>query len=99
MKLRFKIAACILLMLFAAMSLAAVLGDLGVIPTAAMEGYVLRTCGGYIAVYSSADAQTPREITAIRVDGLPLGDQLELARGVEAGDYGAVLRLLEDYGA
>lgn len=99
MKLKFKIAACILLMLFAAMSLAAVLGNLGVIPTAAMGGYVLRNCGGYIGIYGSAEEDYPRELTNIRVDDLPLGDQLELARGVEARDYSAVIRLLEDYGA
>jgi len=96
---RVKVAACILLMLFAAMAAAAVLGDLGVIPAASMGGYVLRDCGGYIGIYGAADDTVPREMTDIRVDRLPLGDQLELARGVEAGDYGAVIRLLEDYGA
>ena len=46
MKQRIKIGACVLLMVFAALSLAAVLRDLGMIPAAAMEGYVLRDCGG-----------------------------------------------------
>ncbi len=99
MKEKWKVAACLLLVLFAAMSLAAVLGDLGAIPAAAMEGYVLRECNGVIGVFSSMDVEKPRELTDIRVDGLPLGDQLELARGVEAADYGAMVRLLEDYGA
>ena len=86
-------------MLFAAMSLAAVLGDLGMIPVAAEESYMLRNCGGYIAVYSAMDDKTPRMYTDIRVDALPLGDRLELAHGVAAADYGTVLRMLEDYGA
>lgn len=99
MKQRIKIGACVLLMVFAALSLAAVLRDLGMIPAAAMEGYVLRDCGGYIGVFGAGDEEHPRELTNIRVDGLPLGDRRELEQGVPAADYSTVLRLLEDYGA
>ena len=100
MKLRIKVALCLLLILFAAMSLAVVLGSLGVLPVAAAgETYVLREYDGYIGVFYPGDAEAPSAVTDIRVKELPLGDRMELAAGVSVSDYGAVLRLLEDYGA
>lgn len=100
MKLRVKVALCVLLALFAAMSLAAVLGSLGAIPASAeSEAYLLREYRGSVAVFRAADIERPVQVTNIRVAELPLGDRTALAAGVSASDYGAVIRLLEDYGA
>lgn len=99
MKLKVKIALCVLLAVFAVISLTAVLGSLGVIPvSAAGQSYMLREYDGFIGVFSPADAETPMTVTDIRVRALPLGDQIELRAGVNVSDYGAVVRLLEDYG-
>ena len=100
MKRNGKIALCILLMVFACVSLAVVLGSLGVLPAGAMgPGYLLREVDGRIGVFYPADAEMPTMLTDIRVRDLPLGDRLELSSGVRVSDYGAVARLLEDYGA
>lgn len=100
MKLRVKVALCIMLAVFAAMSLAAVLESLGAIPASGGgEGYLLREYGGYIAVFRPPEAVSPAYVTEIRVRDLPLGDRTELASGVTASDGAAVARLLEDYGA
>ena len=100
MKRNVKIALCLLLAVFACVSLAAVLGGLGVLPAGAMgPGYLLRDVDGRIAVFYPADAEAPIMLTEIRVRDLPLGDRLELTSGVRVSDYGAVSRLLEDYGA
>ena len=97
---RTKIVLCVLLAAFAAVSLASVLGSLGVLPAGAMgETYLLRNVDGRIGVFCPADAETPAMVTDIRVRDLPLGDRLELTSGVRVSDYGAVARLLEDYGA
>ena len=97
---RMKLLLCALLAVFALASLAAVLGTLGVLPAGAMqESYLLRSVDGRIAVFSPADADEPSMLTDIRVSGLPLGDRIELTDGVTVSDYGAVARLLEDYGA
>ena len=95
-----KIVLCILLMVFAGVSLVVVLGSLGVLPAGAMgTGYLLRDVDGRIGVFFPADADTPAILTDVRVRDLPLGDRLELTAGVHVSDYGAVARLLEDYGA
>lgn len=100
MKLRVKVALGLLLALFAAMSLAAVLGSLGVVPAAAEgEPYLLREYQGNVAVFRPDSGERPVQVTDIRVAELPMGDRAELAAGVSASDYGAVVRLLEDYGA
>ncbi len=97
---RMKVILCVLLAVFAAASLAAVLGSLGVLPVGAMgETYELRIVDGRIGVFTPADAETPAVITDIRVSDLPLGDRVALTAGVSVSDYGAVTRLLEDYGA
>lgn len=100
MKQTVKIALCVLLTLFAFASLAAVLGSLGVLPAGAMgTGYLLKDVDGRIGVFYPADAETPTMLTDVLVRDLPLGDRLELTAGVRVSDYGAVTRLLEDYGA
>ena len=103
MRLRLKVALCVLLVIFAAMSLISVLSGLGVLPTAAPASadgaYLLREWEGYIAVFCPPGAETPTTITDIRVRSLPLSDRLSLTGGVSAADYREVVRLLEDYGS
>ena len=100
MKRNVRLALCLLLALFAAASLAAVLGSLGALPAGVVgETYLLREVDGVIGVFYPADAAEPSVLTDIRVRDLPLGDRLELITGVSVSDYGAVARLLEDYGA
>ena len=103
MKLRLKIVLCVLLMVFAAMSLGAVLAGLGLLPepapASADAAYVLRNWEGYVGVFCPPQADTPTTVTDIRVRDLPLSDRLALTAGVSAADYGQVVRLLEDYGS
>ena len=100
MKRKAKLILCVLLAVFAAASLAAVLGSLGALPAGAMgQNYLIKEVDGRIGVYYPAGAEEPAMLTDIRVRDLPLGDRLELAAGVSVSDYGAVARLLEDYGA
>ena len=103
MKLRVKIALCVLLMIFAGLSLLAVLTNLGVLPevapTSAEAVYELRPWEGFVAVFSPPGAETPTTMTDIRVQDLPLADRLTLAGGLGVADYNEVIRLLEDFGS
>ena len=104
MKLRVKLILCLVLVLFAAASLLAVLGDLGLLDRddvlpAEQTGYALRTWEGHLAVFSPPSADSPAQVTAVRVHMLPLPDRLALTRGVAAADRESLARLLEDYGA
>ncbi len=104
MRLRIKIALCVLLVIFAGISLLAVLGRIGVLPAlaapASADGaYLLREWEGYVGVFCPPDADRPATVTDIRVRDLPLTDRLALAGGVSAEDYRDVVGLLEDYGS
>lgn len=100
MKHRWKVLLCVLVAVFALVSLATVLGDLGVIPALAQtDAYLLKEYDGRVGVYYPADAAEPVMVTDIRLSDLPLADRFELITGVGASDYSAVVRLLEDYGA
>lgn len=100
MKLHLKIVLCVALALFAAASLAAVLGGLGAVPASAEEEcYLLRDSGGYVGIFCPVDAEEPSERTDIRVAGLPAEDQQMLRDGVCVSGREALARLLEDYGA
>ncbi len=103
MKPRLKIVLSVLLVAFAAVSLLAVLADLGVFPeaepAAAEGGYSLRTWKGYVGVFCPPEADSPTTVTDIRVRDLPLSDRLALSGGVPAEDYAQVVRMLEDYGS
>ncbi len=101
MKLKVKILLTALLALFAAVSLMAVLSDLGVLGTAEpadvpLGAYMLRSWDGYVGVFCPPGADEPTTVTDIRVGDLPLADRLALAGGVAAEDYGQVVRMLED---
>ena len=104
MRLRLKIVLCVLLVLFAAISLISVLTGLGVIPVlaapASAEGaYLIREWKGYVGIFCPPSSDAPTTVTDIRVRDLPLADRLALIAGVSAEDYPEVVRLLEDYGA
>ena len=100
MRLRVKVILCVLLLVFAAVSLAAVLADLGVLPRAepaqAEGAYGLREWEGFVGVFSPPEADSPAIMTDIRVRDLPLSDELALAVGITVPDYEQVVRLLED---
>ena len=101
MKLWIKLALCLLLMLFAAASLLAVLDDLGLVGREDVlpeqdAGYALRDWQGRLAVFSPPGADTPAQVTDVRVRMLPLTDRLALRRGVAAADRESLARLLED---
>ena len=104
MKLRLKIALCVLLVIFAAMSVVTVMTRLGLLPSLAAAAssdaaYMIREQNGTICVFCPPAAQTPAITTEIPVRGLPLADRLALMAGIEADDYSQVVRLLEDYGS
>ena len=103
MKMSVKIALCVILMLFAAASLLAVLSDLGALPadrTAAVEtGYELRNWEGFVALFSPPGGRAPVGLTEIRVDDLPPMDRLALSQGIRRDTYDEIVRLLEDFGA
>ncbi len=100
MQRKIRLILCLLLTVFAAASLIAVLGSLGALPAGAVgETYTLREVDGRIGVFCPSDADEPSVLTEIRVRDLPMGDRLELISGVTVSDYGAAVRLLEDYGA
>ncbi|MCD7844778.1 MAG: hypothetical protein LUG57_02815 [Oscillospiraceae bacterium] len=104
MKVRIKIILCLLLAVFAAASLGAVLAGLGLWPeedvsASAEQGYLLREWEGCVGVFCPPDAASPVMVTDIQVRGLPISDRLSLAGGVGAEDYGGVIQLLEDFGS
>ena len=103
MKLWVKLALCLLLALFAAASLLAVLADLGLlggdeVPLAEDAGYVVRDWDGRLAVFTPPEADSPVTVTDVRVRMLPLSDRLALTRGLPAADRESLARLLEDLG-
>ena len=103
MKLRIKLILCAALVLFAAASLLAVLGELGVLeqaePGGGQQGYQLRVWEGRLALFSPPDAERPETVTDVYVRTLPTADRVALTRGVLAADRDSAARLLEDYGA
>lgn len=101
MKIGIKLILCVILLLFAAWSLASVLGSIGALPASAeaeeADGYLLREYEGYVAVWYPAQANYPAMITEIRTDSLPLFDRAALRDGIPAADRDEVMRLLEDF--
>ncbi len=99
MKIRWKmkLLLCGLLVLFAGLSAAVVLSNLGVLPASTSgEGeYVLRARDGYVSVFYPSEAEEPSMITDIRVADLPAGDRRDLQMGIFAPDYEQMIALLE----
>lgn len=97
MKWNLKILLCGLLVIFAGLSLAAVLRDLGVLPASAAGGtaYVLRAHEGYVSVFYPPESTEPAMLTDIRVEDLPARDRRDLSSGIGAADYEEMIALLE----
>lgn len=94
---KIKVVLCGLLMVFAALSVVSVLGDLGVLTASAAEesAYILREHDGYVAVFCPPEDRSPVMVTDIRVQDLPAGDRRELSDGMGAEDYETMIALLE----
>ena len=94
---KLKVILCAVLMVFAGMSVVAVLGNLGVLSASAAgeEAYVLRSHDGYVAVFYPPEAQEPAMVSDIRVGDLPAGDRRALQSGIGAADYEEMIALLE----
>ena len=60
--------------------------------------YIVKSYQDQVAVFSGT-AETPLQITGIRVSMLPLQDQLDLAEGIPVHSEAALSALLEDYGS
>ena len=101
MRIWWKLALCLALMLLAAWSLTTVLGSIGALPASSTprEEYLVRDYEGYVAVWYPADAVIPAMVTEIRTEELPLTDRVELRDGIPAVDRDEVMRLLEDFAA
>jgi hypothetical protein len=101
MSVKAKIFLCAALVLLAALSLAVVLGSLGVLSVSAAEDsvYLVREYEGYVSVFYPAGSETPTSCTDIRVKDLPWSDRVELASGIGFSDYSQVVQLLEDFGS
>jgi hypothetical protein len=63
------------------------------------SAYYLRDNGGRVAVYASADSETPLAVYDIYVNLLPEGDALRLKTGMQVYGETALEHLLEDLGA
>lgn len=61
--------------------------------------YYLKTCDGFVAVYSNVRSRTPESVTAIETSGLRGTDKAMLERGIPVTDKETLLALLEDLGS
>lgn len=63
---------------------------------AILAGLLLGVKNGYIALWKDEDPQ-PFRVFPIRVDSLPVADQLQLQKGIRINSVEELLRLAEDY--
>lgn len=61
--------------------------------------YYLRSCGGYVAVYSGVRERSPVTVTDIEIAQLRGADKALLDTGIPVTDGRALLYLLEDLGS
>ena len=61
--------------------------------------YLLRSCGGYVAVYPNRRGARPTQITRIELSTLREADRAMLRRGIPAADFQSMLQFLEDLGS
>ena len=91
-----KVILCGLLVVFAALSVLTVLGDMGLLSASGEAGaYVLREHEGYVGVFYPGEETAPTLVTDIRVQDLPAGDRRQLSDGISAADHQEMLALLE----
>lgn len=90
-----KLLLCGFLMLFAALSVITVLGDMGVLSASDGESaYILREHEGYVNVFYPGE-DLPAMATDIRVRDLPAGDRRQLEEGISAENHQQMLEILE----
>lgn len=106
MNLRARIICCSVLALGALASVAVVVGSIaapraGWLPPQPEPGavYVLRDCGGSVAVYDAASTASPLRVTAIETKTLPQADRELLGQGLSVSSEEELLTLLEDLGS
>lgn len=61
--------------------------------------FYLRSCNGYVAVYSGGRERSPMTITDIEIADLRGADKALLANGIPVSDRMTLLYLLEDLGS
>lgn len=61
--------------------------------------YYLKSCDGFVAVYTGVRARSPERVTAIETSGLRGTDKAMLDRGIPVTDRETMLVLLEDLGS
>ena len=67
--------------------------------TVADDGFVVKDCGGKIAVFSPSDPDRPLWSTGIATATLRLADQEALLEGIPVADEEELALLLEDFGS
>ena len=107
MKLRWKIISCIVLMVAAFWcAWGAITSISGPVFAARQTGpnllgaaYVLRDCGGNVAVYDAASLRIPLRVTDIETAYLRQTDRELLEQGLAVSSEEELLMLLEDLGS
>ena len=66
---------------------------------AAAECYVLRDCGGYVAVYDGTKAKKPTTVTDIQISTLRAVDRQMLENGLVLDSREKLMMTLEDLGS
>ena len=106
MNLRARIICCRVLALGALTSAAGVVCSIAVphtgwLPPQPAPGsvYVLRDCGGSVAVYDAASSGSPLRVTTIETKTLPQADRELLGQGLSVSSEEELLTLLEDLGS
>ena len=61
--------------------------------------FFLKSCGGYVAVYSDAGYRSSPAITRIETAALRSADRAMVNKGIPLGNYTELLTLLEDLGS
>lgn len=64
--------------------------------SAAVQGYVVRACGGKVAIYA-VSGDTPLEVLNVYVDTLPQAEQQKLQKGIHVRTRQELLALEENY--
>ena len=61
--------------------------------------YYLKSCDGFVAVYTGVRSRSPESVTAIETSGLRGTDKAMLDRGIPVTDRETLRALLEDLGS
>ena len=61
--------------------------------------FFLKSCDGFVAVYTASRSRAPESVTAIEVASLRSADRAMIERGITVADRQELLELLEDLGS